>query len=170
MPENMTKNPNEQAQLDDELAKFADQIMGGEQPEVPLMEEGKNQELAELMETVVVLERVFSAERPDPAMSKRIKANLLKEWEISGPAAQPDSFWKRLWSGETWAPQRVTGLVSAIGVAALVVIAAALIPSFSGGGLEGSAGNPGSSIDPVPVVGGLVVLAGVLWWLSRRRR
>jgi len=165
MPENM--NPNEQKHYDDELARFADRVISGERPDVPEMA-GNNQELAELMETVVSLERVIGSERPDPAMAKRIKANLMKEWEMSGPAAERDSFWKRLWSAGGAAPQRqLTGLVTAVGVVALVVVASTLFLSIPLGGLPGSA--PGG-VPTALVVGGLVVLAGVLWWLSRSQR
>lgn len=163
MPENT--NLNDQKHYDDELARFADQVVGGEQPEVPAMD-SSNQEMVELMQTVVSLNRVFKAERPDPAMARRIRANLLKEWEVSGPAAEQDSFWKRLWSGQMAQPQMVT----AIGVAALVVVAAGAVFLSSFGSLTtGGSGGQG----PVPtvlIVGGLVVLAGVLWLLSRPRR
>jgi anti-sigma-K factor RskA len=172
MPENL--KPRDPHFDDDELARFADRVIGGERPEVPdRMDE--NRELAETMQTVVRLERTLKADQPDPAMSHRIKANLLKEWERSGPAADQGSFWQRLWPDrEGWsaAQQRqLAGLVVAIGVVALLLSAYPLI--IAGGSIlpgTGSGGGAGLPVSPAFVVGGLVVLAGALWWLSRPRR
>lgn len=170
MPESL--KPNEQTQ-DDELARFADQLIGGERPEVPEME-GKNHELAELMQTVVQLERALSTERPDPAMTRRIRANLLKEWEVSGPTAEQGSFWKRLWLGrDAWSSARqrqLTGLVMAIAVVALALFGyALLLPTGPTGPGTATAGG----LKPVSwalIVGGLAVLSGVLLWLNRPRQ
>jgi len=171
MPENL--NPNETTNYDDELARFADRVIGGEQPEVPEMD-GKDQELAQLMSTVVSLGRAMSADQPDPVMTRRIRANLLAEWERSGPAAEQGSFWERLRLGRKgWssAQQRqVTSLVMAIGMVTLAIFAYALLgPGGITGSLTGSTGGM-EPVNTALIVGGLVVLAGVIWWLSRPHR
>lgn len=171
MPENL--NPTGPQTYDDELARFADRLAGGEGPEVPQMA-GEDRELAELMDTVVRLERALKADRPDPAMSGRIRANLLKAWEKSGPAADRGSFWSHLWpgrQGRSPAQQRLIGLIAAVVVIVLLLVA---YPLISAGGATGpgagGGGGAGLPVQPAFVVGGLIVLAGVVWWLSRPRR
>jgi len=172
MPENV--NPRDRREYDDELARFADRTIGGEQPEVTAVG-GKDQELAELMVTVASLERSLKADWPDPAMSSRIRANLLKEWEMSGPATEQGSFWQRVWPGrEVWssAQQRqLTGLVVAIGAVALLLLAYPLVvPGGETGPGTGAGGGAGLPVHPALIVGGLVILVGAIWWLNRPRR
>jgi len=170
MPENLTPDDKKK---DDELARFADQVIGGGRPEVPEMD-GKDQEMAELMQTVARVERAMSAERPDPAMARRIRANLLKEWEISGPTAERSSFWGRLWRGQgSWSSARqrqIAGLVMATAVVALVLFSYVLLSS---GGLTGSQTTGSAGLQPVSaalIVGGLAVLSVILWWLGHPRQ
>jgi len=158
MPESAHERHN-----NDELARFTDRVMNGEVPPIsdPAGEDG---ELAGLMQTVAGLERTFSASGPDTARARRIKANLMKEWEVSGPSTQRETLWKRLlpgWSAVT--RRQIAGY--AVGVVALLVIAAAF---FLPGGAPGAASAGGGV--PVPtllIVGGLAVLIGVFWWLNR---
>jgi hypothetical protein len=172
MPENM--NSTDAGRYNDELARFADRTIGGERPEVTAVE-GKDQELAELMVTVASLERTLKADRPDPAMSGRIRANLLKEWEMSGPATEQGSFWRRLWPGRLgWSStqqRQLTGLIVAIGVVALLLVAYPLLISGNlAGSIPGSGGGLGQSVPWTLIVGGLVILMGAIWWLNRPRR
>jgi hypothetical protein len=171
MPDNL--NPTEPHTFDDDLARFADRVTGGEQPGVPEMD-GEDRELAEMMHTIVRLERVIKADQPDPGMSNRIRANLLKEWERSSPAAGQSSFWQRAWSprkgGFTSQQRQWAGLVVVIGAAILLIAIYPLVTPLEGvGSLPGSGGGA-LHIPPAVIVGGLVVLGGVAWWLGRSRR
>jgi len=139
---------------DDELARFADQLLvggGSEKLEIA----GEDQELIALEKLVVRLDHAFRAAEPDRAMSSRIKANLMKEWQRSVPT-----------SGQ---PQ-AAGLAA---VAAAVAVALLVLPFLLAGGAitptPGAAQN-NLSLSPVFVVGGLVVIAGVMGWSIRRKR
>jgi hypothetical protein len=148
---------------DDELARFADRVMSGELPPTA-GPEGEDGELTGLMQTVAGLDRVFGASGPDAARARQIKANLMKEWEASGPGIAPETLWNRLlpgWSAVT--RRQIAGY--AVGVVALLVIAAAF---FLPGGAPGAASAGGGA--PVPTIliaGGLALLIGVFWWLNR---
>ncbi len=151
--------------LDDELARFADQLLAGGGPEKPgLAHMGREHHALE--ETVVRLDGAFRAAEPDRAMSSRIKANLFKEWQRSGPQAQKPSFWQQRLGLP--AALRLQWIVTAA-VVGVLVLAYGLAGGFAAPS-TGSAGSGSLTINPVWLVGGAIALAGVLALLLWRRR
>jgi len=145
---------------DEELARFADRVVSGEKP--PIADE--DGELAGLMQTVAGLERAFSASGPDAARARRIKAGVMKEWEVAGPGVGQETFWERIFPGWSAITRRqIAGY--AVGVAAILVIAAALL--LPGGAPGTASAGGGTPVPTILIAGGLAVLLGVFWWLNR---
>lgn len=161
MPRDMNAQPHP---IDDELARLTDQLLDGTGPEMMDMK-AQDEELSALMETVRGLDRSFRATQPDRAMENRIKANLIKEWQKSGPQSIRTSIWERLFSP----PQVATRLVIAAAVLALIILALPLTGSFGGEPLKGTAGEANPALSPVWLVGGLLVMTGIVWLITRRR-
>ncbi len=155
-------NPKDFNPQDDELARFADRLAAGEEPEMIEMTE-QDQELRALEETVTRLYRAFKASEPGDSLSGRIRADLVSEWRRSGSRAWQSSVTR-------W---QLAGIVVAATLA-LVVLAVPILVGSTTLPVAGAAGNIDlSKINPALFVGAgisLMVLAGALWLLARRRR
>jgi len=159
--------------IDDELAHFADRILANEEPEMIKMS-GQKQELLALEAMATRMDRAFKASEPAKAASSRIRANLVREWQRSGPQAGKPSFWARwLWMPSVTQPQWA-GIAAAAAALVLVVFAFPILLSSVTEPLSGAAGNGGQVIiDPAKfvVVGlGVIALAGIVWFVRRRKR
>jgi len=164
--------PNDFEKIDDELARFADRVVANEEPEMSEMS-GQNQELLALEQTVTRLDRMSRASEPESAMSSRIRANLVREWQRAGQRAGKSSFWSRWLSMPSVTQPQLAGIAAAIVALALVVLALPVLVTGFAAPVAGAAGNLDLSNIPawfVAVGIGLIGVAGVLWFVFRRRR
>jgi hypothetical protein len=157
--------------IDDKLANFTDQLLAGESPEEAEMTE----EMRVMAMTVQEIRQAFGDDKTDMAMAARIRASIASEWGKSSSKAAEAPVWRR------WL-ESVTDLMTVsassrqfamLGAAASIMLVfwCALAGSAGGGSvLTGSAGGLlGNSVVPFAFVGGMVVLAGVVWWLLKPR-
>ena len=166
----MTDNLTPDAQHhDDELAEFADRLLASDAPETLEMAT-KDQELLELQQTALRLERAFGSAQPDQAMAARIWANLKKEWRQHkrDSRASADSQWRRSFGFRRLARRQATAFALLAAVVAVVASILLLAPGApTGDTLPGTAEGQ-SGLLPVIVLLGFA-LAGVLGWLAWRR-
>jgi len=162
--------------LDDELARFTDRLLAGEPPDTQ-ESAGVDTELLEMQKTAARLNHAFGSGQPDRAMADRVRANLASEWSRVFSRPRTASVWRNLRQGVSTVGGGVrsaspTRRIVGWAFAAVVLIALVLLlPLDLSGELAGSAGQQSEGvINPVFLVGGLVVLGGVVWWLLRSKR
>ena len=95
MSEKPTAQPNS---LDDKLAEFADQVLGGQVPPGAGLDD-EDEEMRSLAHMVMRLNEEFSADQPSSEMAERIKARLVTEWHKSNPGMQTTA--RKRWWQET---------------------------------------------------------------------
>jgi hypothetical protein len=168
MSEKPTSQPNS---LDDKLAEFADQVLGGQVPPAAGLDD-EDEEMRLLAHMVMRLNEEFSADQPSSEMAERIKARLVTEWHKSDLGKQEMTSRTQWWQGiaqgraSSYRQQQVfTFALVAITVIVLVVVMVS--PLSTDGTLTGTAGIEGSILLPVLLLG--AVLLGVLVWFLRRR-
>lgn len=152
--------------LDDQLAEFTDRLLSGEASDM-LKPATENQELFELQATVVRLKSAFSEGQPDEVMARRIKKNLITEWNKARSGTQPKPFLaQRRISSRS---RRVVLWALAVAAVAVLVIAASLIAPATRPAV-GAAEGEGGVLLPVAIVLGLVMIAGLVWGLTRHKK
>lgn len=151
--------PNER-DLDEKLARWADDVQRGQTP----INMTIDSELQSLTQLVVRLDRAVGRQTPPPAMARRIRDRLAREWQTDSAAA-PAPGWQQ-------ALREVFGarpLVAVLAVAAVVVLVVIAIPGGStGGNLPGAAGGSGALLPAIIVLAALVAAAA--WWWNRRQK
>jgi hypothetical protein len=155
--------------IDDELANITNQILAGESPEETEMVE----EVRVMATTVQEIRQAFGDDQPDQAMAARIRAHIASEWEKSSSKAAEAPEWRR-WLEPVidWMTAGASSRQFAmLGAAASILLAfwCAMAGSTGGGNaITGSAGSfQNTGFVPFAFVGGIVVLAGVVWWLLK---
>ena len=171
MSDNSSFNTDDQ---DDQLAEFADRLLGGEETEMTLAEQ--NQELYDLQQMVLRFQHVI-ADRPDKAMSQRIQAKLAGEWQRANRPAPVLPGWLDGWrkltgsrQGRGWQSVRQRQRLTSFALSAAVVtvlLFSALFISPNGGNLL-SAARGSAALTIILVILG-VSLGGLVWWLIRRK-
>ena len=163
MTENLTPNEHDR---DDDLAEFTNQLLSGESSNV-MDKNTEEQEMRDLQDTVISMQRAFGQEEPDEALAARIRDALVAEWRRSGSDARPANWFARLfWRNAASGRRRINRLALAAATVLVVILGLVLSPSGQSGSLPGTAlqGNP-----TVAIVFLGFVLGGVLWWAIRRR-
>ena len=157
--------------IDDKLASITDQILNGETPEETEMSE----EVRVMANTVQEIRQAFGDDHPDMAMATRIRATLASEWGTSSSKAAEAPVWERWRESVTdWLTARTSArLFAMLGAAASIMLVfwyAVAGSAGEGSTLTGSAGDIlNNGLVPFVFVGGIVVLAGVVWWLLKPR-
>jgi hypothetical protein len=172
MPDKSDIDPR---RLDDLLAAYTDQLLGGDASESPAPST-KDRELRGLQEMVLRLWQTFGVDRPGSAMTERIYENLVAEWHETGLENRAKPFWKRPGHpgksprSRLPAGDRRWGYTLAMAVVVVVVLAGLVlyfVPD-GGGALPGAARSEGNSALLIIALG--VFFGGAAWWLIRRNR
>lgn len=150
---------NEQLDKDNELADFADRLLGGGKD---ITASAADEELLGLEKTLLRLDRAFSDESLEEARAKqmlvRFKARVRREEEAAKP-----SIWKRLFDFQS-NPQ--VGMILA--VAMIFLLAVIFLPDSLPPGSSIS-GTASSGVDPFLLTGLFIVLS-ILYLISRRKK
>lgn len=167
----MSEKPTSQNNdLDDKLAEFADQVLGGQEPH-STNPGNEDEEMRSLAQIVMLLDEEFSSDQPSPDMADRIKSNLVTEWHRSNPGMQAASsskrWWQRLTSGRASGYKQQQLFTFAFIAVMVVVLMVVMVSPSADGALSGAAEGGGGILLPVLLLG--AVLLGVLVWLLRRR-
>lgn len=149
--------------MDDALAEFTDQVLKSHLPDDP-QPAGADDELRRLQRTVLHLHGAIDTSAPDPAMQRRIRTNLRREWERQH--ADRPSIVSRLRLLFTPAPRPALAFSLVCLVVALLAVALALLPPGTIP-LTGAAGSGGGNW-PALAAGLLVALAALIYILRRR--
>jgi hypothetical protein len=171
MPDKSDIDPR---RLDDLLAAYTDQLLGGDASESPAPST-KDRELRGLQEMVLRLWQTFGVDRPGSAMTERIYENLVAEWHETGLENRAKPFWKRPGhpgkSPRSRLPAGDRRWGYTLAMAVVVVVLAGLVLYFvpdGGGALPGAARSEGNSALLIIALG--VFFGGAAWWLIRRNR
>lgn len=154
---------------DDELAAYTDQLLAGENPEVP-------PEIEDLAPVVRSLRDVIQPDaKPSPTFRAQLDQQLDREWEqiqlerqdANRLGQRPTRPRARQPVIKRWRQRRMARLVSLAAAVAVILVGALLVIDQESSSQAGSATGPLSW----PVVVGVVsvVLVGLLlFWLSQR--
>jgi hypothetical protein len=171
MPDKSDIDPR---RLDDLLAAYTDQLLGGDASESPAPST-QDRELRGLQEMVLRLWQTFGVDRPGSAMTERIYENLVAEWHETGLENRAKPFWKRPGhpgkSPRSRLPAGDRRWGYTLAMAVVVVVLAGLVLYFvpdGGGALPGAARSEGNSALLIIALG--VFFGGAAWWLIRRNR
>jgi hypothetical protein len=171
MPDKSDIDPR---RLDDLLAAYTDQLLGGDASESPAPST-QDRELRGLQEMVLRLWQTFGVDRPGSAVTERIYENLVAEWHETGLENRAKPFWKRPGhpgkSPRSRLPAGDRRWGYTLAMAVVVVVLAGLVLYFvpdGGGALPGAARSEGNSVLLIIALG--VFFGGAAWWLIRRNR
>ena len=161
--------------LDDLLAEFTDRILSLEDVERVSLST-QDPELRALEETALLLRKVVGAQRPSKALSERIRANLITEWQgLEVSPRQRFEVDQRLtrnwWRKLGWRPNLRTRRTLALGLVSIVAILVVAVLFFSpevGSNLTGMASGQASLIAIILVL--VIAAAAVIYWILTSRR
>lgn len=161
--------------LDDLLAEFTDRILSMEEVE-RVSFSTQDPELRALEETALLLRKVVGVQRPSKALSERIRANLVAEWQGSevSPRSryQTDQRLTRNWLHRLgWRSNLRTRRNLALGLVSIVAILVVAVLFFSpavGSNLTGTASGQASLIAIILVL--VIAAAAVIYWILTSRR
>ena len=143
-------------ELDEQLSKFADQVLSSNENEAVVQEEDIEQgELAELQRTVLRLKVAVKTARTNDVTNARIRTRLLAEWKKTRQAElqTPKRF---IWN---WSLPRVA-LAGGFIVLIISSVIALLTPSAVP--LVGTA-NGSQTWSPLFILAGIVIIVLLLW-------
>ena len=169
----MSKKPTSQlTSLDDKLAEFADQVLGGQiSPSTDLVNE--DQEMRSLAQMVMLMSEEFGSDQPSPDMAERIKAKLVTEWQrsdLSGRTTNPGrQWWQRLIPGRIGYRQQQIFTFALVAITVIVLVIVMLSPLSTGGTFTGAAGaDENTPLLPILLLLGVAMLSILAWFLRRR--
>lgn len=159
--------------FDEQVVTFADHLLEDRQREVEL---SNDPELRALQETMRWLADTIEKDQPEPAMVKRIHANLVAEWGRANPQPQSVSFWERLkemnpFQQRAWqsrrSAQRTLVLGFAYAAVAVLVLGLLLVPVLAPPTTATAGGQIGYAF--FALIGVVFVIVTILWWLTRSK-
>jgi hypothetical protein len=158
--------------LDNRLADFVDELLGGKSVESP---PGQGIDLDALQDTVIKLKMVLVEDLPSVEMSKRIQRNLAAEWGKQKTAAKtqtsPVENWLKLFRDRFNLPSLTAPrnfAWSFATVAVLILVALLLLNPDFNNDIAGTALGQASWIPVVVIIVGVVAL-GLIWFFRSRR-
>lgn len=153
MKDDQSNNNNE---MDDRLAEFADHLMSGETPVKPGPEDAG---LQDLEHTLHRLKRLVDSDRPKPEFSSLLEMRLQRAWEEQQDRLQHErSGWLALLPGWLRQPPPVLRFTAVAVVLVIVVIA--LLPGDLP--LQGAAGEVVTSLLPWIASLSLIIMLVIL--------
>ncbi|HSH02527.1 MAG TPA: hypothetical protein VLL52_08415 [Anaerolineae bacterium] len=161
-----TLESENEAELDEQLAEFADALLAGESDMVMV----DNDALRDLQETVTQLHYLFEGDAPSPELANKIKLALEKEM---AETAKDSESWLANWlselkvhrSGHRQRRQRALTL-GALATLVMIVLLPFLSTPETTAPLQGTAGQPPA----IPIIILLVSLLFVaIWWYRHNK-
>lgn len=144
-------------QLDDLLAGFSDQVLSGENVN-DLAD--MDQELSELQKTILRLQSASQEARPTPAVTARMRTNLLLAWSQEKRQDEEGSF-----AGFVAAHQRLL-VYGGVFLLFIMVVAVSFSP-LGGDSLTGTADGSNGNTGLLALAG--LLLVAILFVIIRRR-
>jgi hypothetical protein len=156
----------EDRRLDDRLAEMADKIIDNDSLE-HLDLSGLDPEERQLTETIIQLKQAFKASQPDGAMAKRMRSEIMAEWQKSKKDEQPEPKSSRVPKTD-WFPRFKLSLAWGI-MAAIVLIIGVVYTIMLPGQITytAAAGNT-LNLDFILLLTGAILIALIVWLIRRK--